>query len=478
MREYVKFYIDGQWVDPVRPNPFDVENPATQQVTGKISLGSAADVDVAVHAARRAFATWSQSSREERLDLLQAILAEYQRRADDLAEAVTEEMGAPPSLAAGPQVQLGLGHLITAIDVLKNFSFEELHGATLVVREPIGVCGLITPWNWPLNQIAVKVYPALATGCTMILKPSEVAPYSAYIFTEILDAAGVPAGVYNLVNGDGPGVGVALSSHPDIDMVSFTGSTRAGIDVAANAAPTVKRVTQELGGKSPNIVLDDAEFENSVRAGVVTMMLNTGQSCNAPSRMLVPKSRMAEAVAVVREAAEQVKVGDPDDSRAIGPLASRAQFDKVQRLIQKGIDEGATLVTGGTGRPDGLDTGYYVKPTVFADVTNDMTIAREEIFGPVLCMLGYDDIDHAIEIANDTDYGLAGYVSGADHDKARTIARRIRAGWVTINHAFDMNAPFGGYKGSGNGREWSEFGFHEYLETKSVLGHAPEKAAG
>jgi aldehyde dehydrogenase (NAD+) len=478
MREYVKFYIDGQWVDPVRPNPFDVENPATQQVTGKISLGSAADVDVAVHAARRAFATWSQSSREERLDLLQAILAEYQRRADDLAEAVTEEMGAPPSLAAGPQVQLGLGHLITAIDVLKNFSFEEQHGATLVVREPIGVCGLITPWNWPLNQIAVKVYPALATGCTMILKPSEVAPFSAYIFTEILDSAGVPAGVYNLVNGDGPGVGVALSSHPDIDMVSFTGSTRAGIDVAANAAPTVKRVTQELGGKSPNIVLDDAEFENSVRAGVVTMMLNTGQSCNAPSRMLVPKSRMAEAVAVVREAAEQVKVGDPDDSRAIGPLASRAQFDKVQRLIQKGIDEGATLVTGGTGRPDGLDTGYYVKPTVFADVTNDMTIAREEIFGPVLCMLGYDDIDHAIEIANDTDYGLAGYVSGADHDKARTIARRIRAGWVTINHAFDMNAPFGGYKGSGNGREWSEFGFHEYLETKSVLGHAPEKAAG
>ncbi|BBY06475.1 aldehyde dehydrogenase family protein [Mycobacterium noviomagense] len=478
MREYVKFYIDGQWVDPVRPNPFDIENPATQQITGKISLGSAADVDVAVNAARRAFATWSQSSREERLDLLQAILAEYQRRADDLAGAVTEEMGAPPSLAAGPQVQLGLGHLMTAIDVLKNFSFEEQHGATLVVKEPIGVCGLITPWNWPLNQIAVKVYPALATGCTMILKPSEVAPYSAYIFTEILDAAGVPAGVYNLVNGDGPGVGVALSRHPDIDMVSFTGSTRAGIDVAANAAPTVKRVTQELGGKSPNIVLDDAEFENSVRAGVVNMMLNTGQSCNAPSRMLVPKSRMAEAVAIAREAAEQVKVGDPDDSRAIGPLASRAQFDKVQRLIQKGIDEGAMLVTGGTGRPDGLDTGYYVKPTVFADVTNDMTIAREEIFGPVLCMIGYDDIDHAIEIANDTDYGLAGYVSGADLDKARTVARRIRAGWVTINHAFDMNAPFGGYKGSGNGREWSEFGFHEYLEIKSVLGHAPEKAAG
>ncbi|BBU25020.1 aldehyde dehydrogenase family protein [Mycobacterium xenopi] len=472
MREYLKFYIDGRWVDPVRPQPFDVENPATEQVSGRISLGSGDDVDAAVTAARRAFASWSQSSREERLELMQAILAEYQRRADDLAEAVTEEMGAPPSLAAGPQVQLGLGHLMTAIDVLKNFAFEEQHGATRVVKEPIGVCGLITPWNWPLNQIAVKVYPALATGCTMILKPSEVAPYSAYIFTEILDAAGVPAGVYNLVNGDGAGVGVALSSHPGIDMVSFTGSTRAGTDVAAKAAPTVKRVTQELGGKSPNIVLDDAEFENSVRAGVANMMLNTGQSCNAPSRMLVPKSRMAEAVAVARETAEQVKVGDPDDSRAIGPLASRAQFEKVQRLIQTGIDEGATLVTGGPGRPDGLTTGYYAKPTVFADVTNAMTIAREEIFGPVLCILGYDDIDQAVEIANDTDYGLAGYVSGADLDKARAVASRIRAGWVTINHAFDMNAPFGGYKCSGNGREWSEFGFHEYLETKAILGYA------
>ncbi|BCO38329.1 aldehyde dehydrogenase family protein [Mycobacterium heckeshornense] len=478
MREYLKFYIDGRWVDPVRPHPFDVENPATEQVGGRISLGSADDVDAAVNAARRAFADWSQSSREERLELMQAILAEYQRRAGDLAEAVTEEMGAPPALAAGPQVQLGLGHLVTAIDVLKNFAFEEQHGATLVVKEPIGVCGLITPWNWPLNQIAVKVYPALATGCTMILKPSEVAPYSAYIFTEILDAAGVPAGVYNLVNGDGAGVGVALSSHPGIDMVSFTGSTRAGTDVAAKAAPTVKRVTQELGGKSPNIVLDDAEFASSVRAGVVNMMLNTGQSCNAPSRMLVPKSRMAEAVAVARETAEQVKVGDPDDSRAIGPLASRAQFEKVQRLIQTGIDEGATLVTGGPGRPDGLTTGYYAKPTVFADVTNDMTIAREEIFGPVLCILGYDNVEQAVEIANDTDYGLAGYVSGADLDKARAVAGRIRAGWVTINHAFDMNAPFGGYKCSGNGREWSEFGFHEYLETKSVLGYAPDKAAG
>jgi aldehyde dehydrogenase (NAD+) len=477
MREYLKFYIDGRWVDPVEPKALDVDNPATEQVSGKISLGSTADVDKAVDAARKAFTTWSQSSREERLDLLQAILAEYQKRAGDLAEAVSEEMGAPASLASGPQVQLGLGHLVTAIDALKNFQFEEQHGSTLVVKEPIGVCGLITPWNWPLNQVAVKVYPALATGCTMILKPSEIAPYSAYIFTEILDSAGVPAGVYNLVNGDGAGVGVALASHPDIDMVSFTGSTRAGVDVAKNAAPTVKRVTQELGGKSPNIVLDDSEFAISVRSGVVNMMLNSGQSCNAPSRMLVPNSRMEEAIAIAREAAEEVVVGDPANSDAIGPVASKAQFDKVQRLIQKGFDEGATVIAGGAGRPDGLDKGYYVRPTVFAGVTNDMTIAREEIFGPVLCILGYDDIDQAIEIANDTDYGLAGFVSGADVEKARAVARKIRAGWVTINHAFDMNAPFGGYKKSGNGREWSGFGFDEYLEIKSTLGYAPDKAA-
>ena len=477
MREYLKFYIDGNWVDPVRPNPFDVENPATEQVSGRISLGSAADVDVAVTAARRAFTGWSQSSREQRLELMEAILAEYQKRAGDLADAVAEEMGAPPSLAAGPQVQLGIGHLVTAIDVLKNFPFEEQHGATLIAKEPIGVCGLITPWNWPLNQIAVKVYPALATGCTMVLKPSEIAPLSAYIFTEILDAAGVPGGVFNLVNGDGPGVGVALASHPDVDMVSFTGSTRAGVDVATNAAPTVKRVTQELGGKSPNIVLDDAGFTDGVRAGVVNMMLNSGQSCNAPSRMLVPNSRMAEAITIAGEAAGHVRVGSADDRTAIGPVASKAQFEKVQRLIQTGIDEGANVVAGGPGRPAGLDKGYYVKPTVFANVTNDMAIAREEIFGPVLCILGYDDIDQAVAIANDTEYGLAGYVSGVDLDKAREVARKIRAGWVTINHAFDMTAPFGGYKRSGNGREWCEFGFHEYLETKSTLGYAPEKSS-
>ncbi|OBK35549.1 aldehyde dehydrogenase [Mycobacterium sp. 1245111.1] len=477
MREYLKFYIDGQWVDPLRPNPFDVENPATEQISGKISLGSAADVDLAVNAARRAFSGWSQTTREQRLDLLQAILAEYQKRSDDLAEAVTAEIGAPASLAAGPQVFLGIGHLHTAIDALKNFAFEEQRGDSLIAKEPIGVCGLITPWNWPINQVAVKVYPALATGCTVVLKPSEVAPFSPYIFAEILDAAGVPPGVFNLVNGDGPGVGVALASHPDVDLVSFTGSTRAGVEVAKLAAPTVKRVTQELGGKSPNIVLDDSGFADAVSAGVTNMMPNSGQSCNAPTRMLVPKSRMDEAISIARKAAEQVTVGRPDAGTTIGPVASRAQFEKVQRLIQRGVDEGATLVIGGPGRPPGLETGYYVKPTVFADVTNDMTIAREEIFGPVLCILGYDDIDHAIEIANDTEYGLAGFVSGADLDTARRVARRIRAGWVTINHAFDMNAPFGGYKRSGNGREWSEFGFHEYLEVKSLLGYAPGAAA-
>ncbi|MEB3068214.1 aldehyde dehydrogenase family protein [[Mycobacterium] vasticus] len=477
MREYLKFYIDGQWVDPAEGKTLDVENPATETVAGRIALGSAADVDRAVAAARRAFGTWSQSSRAERLDLLQAILAEYQRRSGDLADAVSEEMGAPPSLAAGPQVQMGLGHLVTAIDVLKNFTFEEQRGSTLLVREPIGVCGLITPWNWPLNQIAVKVFPALATGCTMILKPSEIAPFSAYLFTEIMATAGVPAGVYNMVNGDGPGVGTALARHPDIDMVSFTGSTRAGVAVAENAAPTVKRVTQELGGKSPNIVLDDEAFADSVAAGVANMMPNSGQSCNAPSRMLVPNSRMAEATAIAQAVAAQVKVGDPDDKRAIGPVASKAAFDRVQGLIAKGIAEGATVVAGGEGRPDGLDTGYYVRPTVFANVDNDMTIAREEIFGPVLCILGYDDVDQAVEIANDTDYGLAGYVSAADLTEARAVARRIRAGWVTINHAFDLGAPFGGYKHSGNGREWSDAGFQEYLEIKSTLGYGADVGA-
>ncbi|GAA2531246.1 aldehyde dehydrogenase family protein [Mycolicibacterium diernhoferi] len=473
MREYLQFFIDGKWVDPVVPATLDVDNPRTEQVSGRIALGSAADVDLAVQAAQRAFPSWSATTREDRLAVLGAILAEYQKRMGDLADAVGEEMGAPPGLAGGPQVNLGIGHLAAAIEALKNFEFEADRGSTRVIKEPIGVCGLITPWNWPLNQIAAKVYPALAAGCTMVLKPSEVAPYSGQIFSEIIDAAGVPAGVYNMIFGDGPGVGSAISSHPGVDMVSFTGSTRAGIEVARNAAPTVKRVSQELGGKSPNIVLDDEAFAKGVAAGVTTMMVNSGQSCNAPSRMLVPNSRMDEAIAIAKEIGASVKVGDLSDAKAIGPVASKVQYDKIQRLIQQGIDAGADLVVGGTGRPDGLDTGYYVKPTVFANVSNDMVIAREEIFGPVLCILGYEDLDEAVEIANDTEYGLAGYVWSADIEKARAVARRIRAGSVAINHAFDINAPFGGYKTSGNGREWGDFGFHEYLEVKAALGYAP-----
>jgi aldehyde dehydrogenase (NAD+) len=473
MREHLKFYINGQWVDPVDLKTLDVINPATEQVAGRIALGSAADVDRAVKAARKAFATWSLTSREERLAVLQRILEQYQKRIGDLGAAITEEMGAPKALANGFQVGLGAAHLNTAIEVLKNFRFEEPRGATMIVKEPVGVCGLITPWNWPLNQIAVKVFPALATGCTVILKPSEVAPFSAHIFAEIMHAADVPAGVFNLIQGDGAGVGAALARHPDIDLISFTGSTRAGVDIAKNAAASVKRVCQELGGKSPNIIFDDAQFAKHVATGVASMMGNSGQTCSAPSRMLVPKARMDEAIRIAREAASKVTVGDPHGDFGIGPVVSRAQFDKVQTLIQKGVDEGATLVAGGTGRPEGLNKGYYVKPTVFANVTNDMTIARDEIFGPVLTILSYDDLDQAVEIANDTEYGLAGYVAAADLDKARAVARKLRAGWVSINDGFDFNAPFGGYKKSGNGREWGEFGFNEYLEIKGMLGYAP-----
>ncbi len=474
MRDYLKFYIDGQWVDPVTPNTQGVENPATEEICGHISYGSVADVDKAVKAARKAFASWSLSTREERLELLQNMMAEYTKRQGDMAAAITEEMGAPTSLANGFQVGLGTGHLATAIDILKNFKFDEMLGTTLIAKEPIGVCGLITPWNWPMNQIAVKVYPALATGCTMILKPSEVSPFSAQIFAEIMHAAGVPAGVFNLIQGDGPGVGTAMSSHPDIDMISFTGSTRAGVEIARAAAPTVKRVAQELGGKSGNIILDDGAFAANVGAGVGNMMGNSGQTCSAPSRMLVPGKRMAEAIDVARVAASQVTVGDPNGNAAIGPVVSRAQFEKIQGLIKKGIDEGATLVAGGPGRPEGLERGYYVQPTVFANVTNDMAIAREEIFGPVLTILGYDGVDQAVDIANDTEYGLAGYVAGQDIEQCRSVARRLRAGSVGINGGFDFAAPFGGYKRSGNGREWGEFGFHEYLETKAIMGYGAE----
>jgi aldehyde dehydrogenase (NAD+) len=477
MRNYSKFYIDGQWVDPAELKTVEVVNPATEQVSGKIALGSAADVDRAVKAARKAFASWSLSSREERLQVMQRILEEYQKRAGDVAAAITEEMGAPKGLANGFQVGLGTGHLATAIEILKKFKFEEQRGATLIVQEPIGVCGMITPWNWPINQIAVKVFPALATGCTMVLKPSQESHFSAHVFTEILHAAGVPAGVFNLIQGKGSVVGVALSCHPDVDMISFTGSEPAGVDIARNAASTVKRVCQELGGKSANLILDDADFAKNVGKGVSGMMVNSGQTCSATSRMLVPRARMNEAIKIARETASQVTVGDPNGDHAMGPVVSKNQFVSIQGYIQKGMDEGATLVVGGVGRPDGLAKGYFVKPTVFANVTNDMTIAREEIFGPVLVIIGYDNVDHAVKIANDTPFGLAGNVAGADLDKVRAVARQIRAGWVSLNDGFDFNAAFGGYKKSGNGREWGEFGFHEYVETKSLLGYAPDKPA-
>ena len=477
MREMLQFYIDGQWVDPVTPNTLDVINPATEEVCGHISLGSRADVDLAVAAAKRAFESFSQTTREERVVLLQAILDEFAKRHDEIAEAIMDEMGAPWGLARNAQAASGPQHLKAALKALKTFEFSESHGTTRIVKEPIGVCGLITPWNWPINQIAVKVAPALAAGCTMVLKPSEIAPFDAMIFAEVLDAAGVPAGVFNLVNGDGPGVGTALSQHPDVDMMSFTGSTRAGVAVAQNSAPTVKRVAQELGGKSANILLDDADFEHAVRSGAAECFDNTGQSCNAPTRMLVPADRVDEAAAIAADVAQKTIVGNPrDDDVEVGPLVSALQWNKVQDLIQKGIDEGATLAAGGTGRPEGLERGYFVRPTVFANVSSDMTIAREEIFGPVLSIISFKDDDDAVRIANDTPYGLSGYVSSANLDRARSIAARLRTGMVHINGAhLDAMAPFGGYKQSGNGREWGPHGLEEFLEVKSIYGFESTK---
>lgn len=473
MENAQKFYIGGQWVSPSTTTTLDVINPATEQPVATIAMGGVEDVNRAVAAARAAFDSFSQTTKEERLELLGRIIEAYKARLGDLAVATSQEMGAPMGLASKAQAPAGLGHLISTVSALKNFEFSEDIGTTRVEYEAIGVCGFITPWNWPLNQITAKVGPAIAAGCTMVLKPSEIAPLNAIIFAEIMDAAGVPAGVFNLVNGDGPTVGSALSSHPDVDMMSFTGSTRAGIEVAKNAAPTVKRVAQELGGKSANIILDDADFAKVVARDVSRLVVNSGQSCNAGTRMLVPNSRMAEAASIAREAAAKVSVGDPTaETTAVGPVVSAAQFSKIQGLIQKGIDEGATLEVGGLGRPDGLDVGYYVKPTVFSGVTNDMTIAREEIFGPVLSIIGYEDDDDAVRIANDTPYGLSGYVSTSDPERGKKIARRIRTGMVHLNGApLDNNAPFGGYKQSGNGREFGNHGMREFLEAKAIFGH-------
>lgn len=473
MYNYTKFYIDGAWVEPEVAKELDVINPATEEAIGKISLGGEADVNKAVAAARAAFETYSETTVEERLGYLQKIVEGYQKRLPDMAAAITAEMGAPKYLADNAQAPSALAHFMGAIEILKNFEFEEKNGSALIVKEPAGVCGLITPWNWPINQIACKVAPALAVGCTMVLKPSEIAPLDAYILAEIIDEAGLPKGVFNLVNGDGPGVGSALTQHPDVDLVSFTGSTRAGVMIAKNAADTVKRVAQELGGKSANIILDDANIAEVVGAGVVNCFMNSGQSCLAPTRMLIPEDKMDEAIAVAKAAAEGVIAGDPNvKGTTIGPVASDVQFSKIQSLIEKGVEEGATLVTGGPGKPDGLDKGYYVKPTVFANVTNEMTIAREEIFGPVLSMIPYKDEADAIKIANDTEYGLSGYISSGDLDRARKVARKIRTGNVHLNGApVDFNSPFGGYKKSGTGREWGKWGFEEYLETKAILGY-------
>ena len=468
-----KFYINGEWVEPSTSATLEVINPATEEPIDSIALGGPADVDKAVAAAKAAFETFSQTSREERVALLEKIIAAYSARMGEVAAVISQEMGAPMPLANAAQAPAGVGHFMTTLEVLKTFEFEEDIGTSHVVREPAGVCGFITPWNWPINQIACKVAPALAAGCTMVLKPSEVAPFNAILFAEILDDAGVPAGVFNLVNGDGPTVGVALSSHPDVDMMSFTGSTRAGIEVAKNAAPTVKRVAQELGGKSANIILDDADFQAAISRDVFGMCMNSGQSCNAPTRMLVPNARMDEAAAIAKAAAENVKVGAPDaEGTTIGPVVSEVQFNKIQGLIEKGIEEGAKLETGGPGRPDGLNQGYYVKPTVFSHVTNDMTIAREEIFGPVLSLIGYEDDEDAVRIANDTVYGLSGYISSGDPERAKAIARQIRSGNVHLNGApVDQSAPFGGYKQSGNGREWGSHGFEEFLEVKAIMGY-------
>jgi aldehyde dehydrogenase (NAD+) len=467
-----EFYIGGKWVPPHGDETLAVINPATEQEIDSIAMGGSVDVDAAVAAARSAFEDYSSTTRDERLALLDRVIEVYGSRMGDIGEVISQEMGAPLKFAVNAQSAAGIGHLMTVRQVLADFEFEHEVGTSLVVREPVGVCALITPWNWPLNQITCKVGPALAAGCTMVLKPSEVAPLSAILFAEVLDEAGVPPGVFNLVQGDGATVGAALSAHPDVDMVSFTGSTRAGIEVARAAAPTVKRVAQELGGKSANIILDDADLATTVARDVAIMCSNSGQSCNAPSRMLVPAARMDEAASAAAAAAADITVGDPnDESSRIGPVVSQVQYDRIQGLIETGVAEGARVEAGGPGKPEGLDTGYYVKPTVFSHVTNDMTIAREEIFGPVLVMIGYEDDDDAVRIANDTAYGLSGYISG-DAERARAMARRIRTGNVHLNGAQpDFNAPFGGYKQSGNGREWGALGMEEYLETKAIVGY-------
>lgn len=471
MQHAQQFFIDGKWVDPVSTTTLPVINPATEAPIAAIALGGAEDVHLAVAAARSAFKTWSRSNIADRLALLDRVIEVYRSRSAEIGRMISQEVGAPLALATTAHVDFGAGHFAAARAALATYEFERAIGTSLVVREPIGVCALITPWNWPINQIVAKVAAALAVGCTMVLKPSEVAPLNALLFAEVLDEAGVPAGVFNLVNGDGPTVGKALSIHPEVDMVSFTGSTRAGIEVALNAAPTVKRVTQELGGKSANIVLDDADLTEVISRDVMLMCTNSGQSCNAPTRMLLPIERMDEAAAIAADVIKLIIPGDPQcKTSTMGPVASETQFDRIQTLVERGIAEGAILAAGGLGRPEGLSAGYFVRPTVFSHVSNEMAIAREEIFGPVLVMIGYKDQEEAIRIANDSPYGLSAYVSGSP-DRAKGVARHFRSGQVHINGAPGrVDAPFGGYKQSGNGREFGEFGLEEFLETKALLG--------
>ena len=467
-----KFYINGEFTDPSSNETLGIINPATEEEIGIVALGSIEDVDRAVNSARKAFSVSSKLTKTDRLDILKTVRENYKKRFNDLSEAIRLEMGAPIKLAEGAQAATGLGHLKTAIRVLENHEFEYKHGDYIVREEPIGVCGLITPWNWPINQIVSKVAPAFAAGCTVILKPSEIAPLSAMIIAEIMHESKIPAGMFNLVNGLGNIVGEAMSAHKDIDMMSFTGSTRGGVAVATASAATVKRVSQELGGKSANIILDDDSFTKSITNGVTHVMSNTGQSCNAPTRMLVPLSRHDEALDIAKNAVENIKVGKPDDINTdLGPLVSITQYNKVQNLIEKGIEEGAQLVSGGKGKPDGFEKGYYVKPTIFGNVSNNMIIAKEEIFGPVLSIIPYDDIEHAVSIANDTVYGLAAYVTGEDQKKCLEVARELRAGQISLNYGSSgPSAPFGGYKQSGNGREKAEWGLDEFLEIKAIMG--------
>ena len=470
MKEKLQFYINGAWVESDSSERIEVINPANEELVGHVTAGTAADIDKAVQAANEAFKTYQDTSKDDRIEILNNIITEYENRYDDFVQTITEEMGAPIWLSEKAQASTGIKNLHETLDALKEYQFEKKEGDYTLIREPIGVIGMITPWNWPMNQITTKVSAALAAGCTMVLKPSEISPYCAMLLAEVFDKAGVPNGVFNVVNGYGPTVGAALSDHPDVAMMSFTGSTRAGIAVAQASAVSVKRVHQELGGKSSNIILDDvADLEKSVRGGAGHCFLNSGQSCNAPTKMLVSENNYDKAVEIAAQTANSTTVGDPQGEYRIGPIANKAQYEKIIRMIEIGIEEGATLVAGGVEKPEGYDKGYYVKPTVFANVTSDMTIAKEEIFGPVLAILKYKSEDEAIEIANDTEYGLAGYVQGeAAH--ANKVARKIRAGQVIINGgARGTGAPFGGYKSSGNGREHGVHGLEECLETKAVI---------